>query len=186
MTVLLQKAAPTSVSSSSGRVPGPIYKGLAVLTLTSVAFAPALDMPWSSTPAADARQMPRASFDDVTAGIAANIEVVTDAIPPVVGTVSGLRVVSGLTADQIARLFGVSRRTIQNWVAGGAMASGHEERLAHLYAVVLANGQTPEERRKKLLSSAGGMSIFHQLIGELQRGAVLEPPAVSARDVLGV
>ncbi len=101
-------------------------------------------------------------------------------------TVAGLRDISGLTSDQIGRLFGVSRRSVQNWVAGAPMASIHEERLAHLYSVVLECGNSPEERRKKLLSSARGMSLFHQMIGELQRGPVLEPPAVSTRDALGV
>lgn len=170
------------------RAPGPISKGLAAFTLTSAFLAPAMISPWSAAPP-DQLHSPRSSFEDFTAA-SGTLTYSKDSSPAVnmAGgeTVSGLRAVSGLTADQIARLFGVSRRTVQNWVAGGPMASVHEERLAHLYSVVLASGRTPEDRRKKLLSSSGGMSLFHQLIGELERGPVLEPPALSARDALGV
>lgn len=170
--------------------PGPIYKGLAVITLTSAVLAPALDKPWSLSPSFDQRHGPRSSFEDLTAGsgqlVASTKETDSSASTPAVGTVSGLRIASGLTADQISRLFGVSRRSVQNWVAGAPMASAHEERLAHLYSVVLASGKSPEDRRKKLLSSAGGKSRFHQLIGEINRGPVLEPPALSSRDALGI
>lgn len=104
--------------------------------------------------------------------------------PTAGNSVAHLRELSNLTADQIARLFDVSRRSVQNWISGAQMAAPHEERLSHLTSVISAVGTSPEERRKKLLSSANGMSIFHQLIDELEDEVTLEPSSVSVRDRL--
>lgn len=99
-------------------------------------------------------------------------------------SVTRLRELSNLTADQLARLFDVSRRSIQNWISGAPMAASHEERLSHLTSVISAAGATPDERRKKLLSSANGMSLFHQLVGELEDEEILDPAPFSVRDRL--
>lgn len=90
-------------------------------------------------------------------------------------SITSLRELSGLTTDQISRLFGVSRRSIQNWVAGASMSSANEERLSGLIGVVLAVGSTPEERRRKLLDSSDGISMFHALIGQLADPKILQP-----------
>ena len=72
---------------------------------------------------------------------------------------------SGLTASQVARLFGVSRRSVNNWIAGKPMAPHHEERLSQLVAIVRGvEGTTPDERRAALLDSSAGRSIFHQIL----------------------
>ena len=42
------------------------------------------------------------------------------------------REASGLTWDQLARYFGVSRRSVHLWAAGGRMSAANEELLAHL------------------------------------------------------
>lgn len=190
MTLVFSGHSATAVLSPTPRVKlGSVGKGLAVITLTSAFLVPITDGLWSTSLADDPYKSPRSSFEYVTSGGASpNITVGSSesANSSESGTVSGLRLVSGMTADQLARLFGVSRRSVQNWVAGGQMASFHEERLSHLYSVVLATGDTPEKRRMKLLSSANGMSIFHQLIGELDQGPILEPSAISARAALGV
>ncbi|MBP2374086.1 helix-turn-helix domain-containing protein [Paeniglutamicibacter psychrophenolicus] len=81
--------------------------------------------------------------------------------------ISKLRVLSGLTADQVGRLLGVSRRSVQNWVAGNAMAAQHEEHVSRLLSVVQAlPGSTAEERRSALLDSSNGESLFHKLLAQ--------------------
>lgn len=47
-----------------------------------------------------------------------------------------LRRLSGLTWDQLARLFNVSRRSLHFWASGKAMAPSNEEHLHRLLAVV--------------------------------------------------
>lgn len=52
------------------------------------------------------------------------------------GAIAELRRVSGLTWDQLARLFNVSRRALHFWASGKPMASGNEEHLQRLLSVV--------------------------------------------------
>lgn len=47
-----------------------------------------------------------------------------------------LRRMSGLTWDQLARLFNVGRRSLHFWASGKSMAPSNEERLQRLLAVV--------------------------------------------------
>lgn len=89
-------------------------------------------------------------------------------------SVANLRLLSGLTASQLGRLFGVSRRSIQGWVAGGSMSPVHHERLSLLLARITPLGVTAEDRKAALLRSSEGPSLFHQYIDEIQRGAVLQ------------
>lgn len=82
--------------------------------------------------------------------------------------VGRLRNTSGLTWDQLARLFGVSRRALHLWASGGRMNAANYERLAHLLQAVDAlPGFTPAQRRAALLApGARGMSLFDQLRAE--------------------
>ena len=97
---------------------------------------------------------------------------------------SHLRELSNLTADQIARLFNVSRRSIQNWISGAPMAAVHEVRLSRLTSIINAVGFSPDERRKNLFKSTDGMSIYHQLIREIEDEPIISPESVSVRDRL--
>ena len=77
--------------------------------------------------------------------------------------VAALKSESGLTADQLGRLLGVSRRSIHNWASGSAIASGHEEKLRELYSLVFSiPAITPDERKSVLLDSSSGPSLFKQ------------------------
>jgi transcriptional regulator with XRE-family HTH domain len=97
--------------------------------------------------------------------------------------IADLRMLSGLTTDQVGRLLGVSRRSVHNWLSGGAMAIQHAERVSEILALVNALvGQTPEQRRAALLDSSQGQSLFHQLLGQLKPDAQLQVVAVSARE----
>jgi DNA-binding transcriptional regulator YiaG len=62
--------------------------------------------------------------------------------------IAELRRLSGLTWDQLARLFKVSRRSLHLWANGKAMTSSHEERLQRVLAVVrkIDRGSASENR----------------------------------------
>jgi DNA-binding transcriptional regulator YiaG len=73
---------------------------------------------------------------------------------------------SGLTWDQVARMFGVSRRSVHMWVAGGKMSSANQEYLAELSRQLdLLPGTGPAERKLQILHSEGGQSsMFSQAL----------------------
>lgn len=97
--------------------------------------------------------------------------------------VAELRALTGLTIDQMGRLFGVSRRSVHNWINGNTMAPQHEERLATILAVAqVLPGTTPVERRAAMLDSSQGVSLFHQLMGERGEGMRLHVPGMTARE----
>jgi transcriptional regulator with XRE-family HTH domain len=79
--------------------------------------------------------------DQTTAGAAPLFFVaVTGADPapaePAGAAIAELRRVSGLTWDQLARLFGVSRRSVHFWASGKPMAPSNEEHLHRVLAVL--------------------------------------------------
>lgn len=51
-------------------------------------------------------------------------------------TIAELRRRSGLTWEQLARLFGVARRSVHFWASGKALNAANEERLGRMLAVV--------------------------------------------------
>lgn len=66
---------------------------------------------------------------------------------------SELRHVSGLTWDQLARLFSVSRRAVHFWASGQPMSAEKEEKLHQALAVVeQIDRGTPEETRFAILA----------------------------------
>lgn len=79
--------------------------------------------------------------------------------------VKKLRLESGLTWDQISRLFGVSRRAVHLWASGGRMNAANEELLANLVALVEElPGVNPSEKRASILQpQPDGRSIFDQI-----------------------
>lgn len=100
--------------------------------------------------------------------------------------ISTIRAMSGLTTDQIGRLFGVSRRSIHNWINGNAMAPHHEERAAEILSIVCdLEGSTPAGRRATLLDSSDGRSLFHKLATQTSEGAKLQFAGASPRERLG-
>lgn len=69
-----------------------------------------------------------------------------------------LRRLTGFTWDQLASLFGLSRRSLHFWASGKAMASSNEEHLHRLLATVrkLDRGSASENRRLLLGGSKPG------------------------------
>lgn len=66
--------------------------------------------------------------------------------------IAELRTSTSFTWEQTAKLFGVSRRTVHLWAAGGNMASQNEEHLAELLREVrsIRAAGTPDQRLQLL------------------------------------
>jgi hypothetical protein len=74
---------------------------------------------------------------------------------------------SGLTWDQLSRLFGVSRRALHHWASGGRLNATNYELLERANRVIdNLPGIGPAEKRSELLRPrSGGMSIFDEIRG---------------------
>jgi transcriptional regulator with XRE-family HTH domain len=73
---------------------------------------------------------------------------------------------SGLTWDQLARAFGVSRRAVHSWAGGGRLNARNAERLEQVEQVVSDyQAENPESTRDRLLRPRReGRSIFQLLV----------------------
>lgn len=69
--------------------------------------------------------------------------------------IAELRMVSGLTWDQIARLLGVSRRSVHFWASGEPVRASHHERVQRLLAVMRQIDRGTASENRALLLSAG-------------------------------
>jgi DNA-binding transcriptional regulator YiaG len=66
-----------------------------------------------------------------------------------------LRRISGLTIDQVARAFGVSRRAVHHWASGSAMNSQHEEKLHRVLSVLQRCGRGSASANRAALVDVG-------------------------------
>lgn len=83
------------------------------------------------------------------------------------GAVISLKARSGLTWGELARLFGVSRRSVHNWATGGRMNAKHAERLDVL-ASAIDEHEAPEEVRVRLMTPGDdGATLFRKLVSEV-------------------
>jgi transcriptional regulator with XRE-family HTH domain len=94
----------------------------------------------------------------------------TEPVPrPQGGTVqqaiAELRSLSGLTWEQMARLLGVSRRSVHFWASGEPVRASHQERVERLLAVLrqVDRGTATENRALVLNSCADGTLPFDVL-----------------------
>jgi len=81
-------------------------------------------------------------------------------------TISELRRLSGLTWDQLARLFDVSRRSLHFWASGKAMSAGNREHLQRLLVTLRAidRGTAHANRSALLNPREDGEILFDRLI----------------------
>lgn len=75
-----------------------------------------------------------------------------------------LRRRAGLTWDQMARLFDVSRRSVHFWASGKPMTAEHEEHLHRLLAVVHGTNRSADALRAALLSVVDGEQLLELLV----------------------
>lgn len=97
--------------------------------------------------------------------------------------VSEVRRRSGLTWDQLSRLFGVTRRALHFWASGKAMTATHEEHLQRVLAVIrrLDRGSSSATRTLLLSTRRGGVTLLDLLArrGYDEVAALAEQAAVS-------
>jgi DNA-binding transcriptional regulator YiaG len=81
------------------------------------------------------------------------------------GAVTELRRISGLSWSQIARLFGVTPRSIHLWASGKPASPTHEEHLARVLAFVrtIDRGDSSANRAEILKADSGGTLLFDLL-----------------------
>lgn len=99
----------------------------------------------------------------------------------------GLRRSTGLSWDQLARLFGVGRRSVHHWASGRPMSLAHEELLYRLNAVIQrVEGLGASETRRLLLAPAANGSIPFALMeeGRLSEAAELMRSAFTRRETV--
>ncbi|MEU8152554.1 helix-turn-helix transcriptional regulator [Micromonospora sp. NPDC048986] len=132
--------------------------------VAAVAFA-AMVMPTSNTgqPVTVIRQ----GLDYTSSNGATSTPTVPEAVEPpsLALSVKQLHEMSGLTWEQLSRLFGVSRRAVHNWANGGRMTARHSERLAGIYRRIaeLPAGLPTERRDLLLVPASNGRSLFEEL-----------------------
>jgi DNA-binding transcriptional regulator YiaG len=112
--------------------------------------------------------------------------------------VSELRRLSGLTWEQVASLFDVSRRAVHHWASGKPMTAEHEAHLYRILASLRALHQgSVQPNRQVLFGSAepGGRSVFDllrernydevtRLVGVPQSGSPVRSQIVVSADRL--
>ena len=150
-------------SSILDRIPDPVRPAPIVLAaligaaaVTSGLAAPATVpylRPSTSTTGFVGQSAPAASASSIT----------SDAL------VRRVREAAGLTWDQLARVFGVSRRSVHNWSSGEKMSAHNLELLGRLYTLVTSLGSNPDEVRVALFapdsSGESPIDVFRQMAG---------------------
>lgn len=98
--------------------------------------------------------------------------------------IAELRRLSGFTWDQLARLFGVSRRSLHFWASGRAMTPGNEEHLQRLLAAIRKiDRRSASANRAELLAVRDDGSIPFDLLtdGQYDRVVALVGPGQGGR-----
>jgi DNA-binding XRE family transcriptional regulator len=87
-------------------------------------------------------------------------------VQPAGAAISELRRRSGLTWDQLAHIFSVSRRSLHFWASGQAMSSSNEERLQRVLATMrqIDRGSASENRAALLRPTPDGALPFDLLV----------------------
>lgn len=79
--------------------------------------------------------------------------------------IAELRETLELSWDELAALFGVSRRTVHYWARGARLSSANQARLEHIYGTLI--GLTRDEI---MAPSPDGPSLFRRLVREVAQG----------------
>jgi DNA-binding transcriptional regulator YiaG len=135
---------------------------------TSTAHARPQDVVWRS----------QRSMEQTTAG------AVVLAAQPAGAAIGELRRLSGLTWDQLARVFSVSRRSLHFWASGKAMSPSNEEHLQRVLALVRRIDRgTANANRSALLGVCedGCIPVDLLIAGDYERVLALLGPGDARR-----
>jgi DNA-binding transcriptional regulator YiaG len=130
---------------------------------TSTAYAAPPDMVWRC----------QRSVEQTTAG------ALVPSAQPAGAAIGALRRLTGLTWDQLARMFSVSRRSLHFWASGKPMAPSNEERLQRVLAVLrkIDRGAASANRTALLGVHEDGTIPFDLLVnGDYERALSLLGP----------
>lgn len=103
--------------------------------------------------------------------------------------INQLKRLSGLTWDQLGRVFGVSRRSLHLWASGKPLSASNEERLHQvLETIKLIDRGTAGQNRSILLSVTGGVAPidllasgqYEEAVDAIGRGSALERPQLTS------
>lgn len=121
---------------------------------------------------------PQRAIEQTTAG------TIAQSAQPAGTAIGELRRLSGLTWDQLARMFGVSRRSLHFWASGKPMAPSNEEHLQRVLAILrkLDRGTASANRAALLGAREDGTLPFDLLVeGDYERALALLGPGEERR-----
>jgi DNA-binding transcriptional regulator YiaG len=121
------------------------------------------------------------AFDQTNSGLTAEQKT------PVGPAIMELRRLSGMTWEQLASLFEVSRRTVHFWASGKALNSYNEEKLYRVLSTIrqIDRGTAQENRELLFTAQAGGsMPIELIRIGHYAEAVKLLGESTSERPAL--
>lgn len=118
---------------------------------------------------ADADELARQTLEKAVEWFGTRLPVAQDETSATAEAVKRLRVRSGLTWDELARAFGVSRRTVHAWASGTRMNQVHAERLSVLARIIdgLAADDPARARAEFHAPAADGVSLYQRLVRSL-------------------
>lgn len=83
-----------------------------------------------------------------------------------------LQALANLSAAQVGRLFGVPARSVYAWRE--TVPDRYFNQYDQVVTTITALGDTPDERKMRLLDSTQGQSVMHQLIEQAPRNARIQ------------
>ena len=106
--------------------------------------------------------------------------------PNISAIVTMLKNDSGLTIDQIGRALGVSKRSVYNWSKGATVSPLKEARIRDLNNLVFSlDADSPSERRRLLLNSSHGPSIYKKFLDSGKKNQQIQY-SVPVREIFGL
>ncbi len=149
MTPRLEDRATTSTSAGGTMRPWPSRSAVIIFTLfTPLGTASRPGVTDQTELLADAA---------TTCGYVSCLTPVSEQRNGTQAAIAELRRLSGLTWERLAKVFGVSRRTLHFWASGKAMNTTNEERLFRMLAVIrrMDRGNARENRTLLLTERSG-------------------------------
>lgn len=102
----------------------------------------------------------------------------------------GLHDFSGLTWEELGRLFGVSRNAVFSWASGGMMNTLHVQLLIELSEKIRLLPATTADERRSLLFALGNrrLSMFDEILFEQmeKRGPAINGSPFTPDQLLGI
>lgn len=108
-------------------------------------------------------------------------------LPELAKSVRSLRQRSGLTWDELARIFGVTRRTLYNWSIGGQVSAANAQAIAEVIRSLheIDSGDPKVTRSRLLAPTENGATLYARLIQQRRRTSHPSASVYSPDQLLG-